>query len=174
MVITVGALEWRCPCGTQRLLQFYRLEQRAPWDTVPFTRKEVGICFYGSDFSEWGTFKDVPFFIIYLFIYLFRFLGLHLWHMDFPRLGVELELQLLDCAVATATATWDLSHIYYLHHSLRQHRILNPLSKARGQTCTLMDTSQVCNLLRHKGKSQVISIFWDSFNHLWPKGCGVF
>ena len=37
---------------------------------------------------------------IYLFIYLFCFLGLHLQHMEVPRLGVESELQLL----ATATA----------------------------------------------------------------------
>ena len=35
-------------------------------------------------------------------------LGPHLRHMEVPRQGVELELQLL--AHATATATWDLSH----------------------------------------------------------------
>ena len=29
--------------------------------------------------------------IFYLFIYLF-FLGLHSWHMELPKLGVELEL----------------------------------------------------------------------------------
>ena len=28
-------------------------------------------------------------------------------------------------------------------------QILNPLSEARHQTCTLMDTSQVCKLLSH-------------------------
>ena len=27
-----------------------------------------------------------------LFIYLFCFLGPHLWHMEIPRLGVKLEL----------------------------------------------------------------------------------
>ena len=31
---------------------------------------------------------------------------------------------------ATATATWDPSHVCELHHSSRQHRILNPLSRA--------------------------------------------
>ena len=31
-----------------------------------------------------------------------------------------------------------------LHHSLQQHQILNPLSKARDQTCNLMVTSQIC------------------------------
>ena len=35
------------------------------------------------------------------------FLVPHLWHMDVPRVGVKLELQLLS--YATATATWDLS-----------------------------------------------------------------
>ena len=44
--------------------------------------------------------KDINFFV---------FLGLHLEHMEFPRLGVELELQL--SAYATATVTPDLSHI---------------------------------------------------------------
>ena len=39
----------------------------------------------------------------------FFFLGLGLWHMEFPRLGVKLELQLL--AYITATPTWDLRHI---------------------------------------------------------------
>ena len=55
---------------------------------------------------------------------------LHLRHMEVPRLGVELELQLL--ASTTTTATWDLSHICNLHHSSPQcWRILNPLSESR-------------------------------------------
>jgi len=62
-------------------------------------------------------------------------------HMEVPRLGVETELQLP--AYTTATARLDLSHICNPHHSSWQHQILNPLSKARGQTCILMDTSQV-------------------------------
>ena len=55
--------------------------------------------------------------------------------------GVELELQLL--AYTTATAIPDLSRIYDLHHSSGQHQILNPLSKARDQTCMLKDASQI-------------------------------
>ena len=70
------------------------------------------------------------------------FLGLHLRHMEVPRLIVELELQLL--AYTTATAMRDLSRICYLHHSSRQHQILiNPLSEARDGTHILMDPSQV-------------------------------
>ena len=61
--------------------------------------------------------------------------------MDVPKRRVERELQLP--ASATGTATPDLSHIYNLYHSSRQHQSLNPLSKARDQTHIFMDTSQV-------------------------------
>ena len=75
------------------------------------------------------------------FFFFFSFLGLHLWHMDVPKLGVELELQLP--AFTTATATWDLSCICDLHHSSQLCWILNPLSEARDQTQILMDTSWI-------------------------------
>ena len=52
------------------------------------------------------------------------------------QLGVESELQLLACT--TATATQELSCVFDLHHSSRQHRILNPLSEARDRTCNLI------------------------------------
>ena len=61
--------------------------------------------------------------------------------MDIPRLGVELELQLL--AYATATATRDPSYICDLHHSSQQCQIPNPLIEARDQICILTDTSQI-------------------------------
>ena len=61
--------------------------------------------------------------------------------MEVPRLGVELELQLL--AYATATATPDLSHTCDLHHSSGQCQILNPLSEARDRTRNLMVPSQI-------------------------------
>ena len=57
--------------------------------------------------------------------------------MEVPRLGVESELQPL--AYPTATATSEPSCIYDLHHSSWKHRILNPLSKARGRTDILVD-----------------------------------
>ena len=74
-------------------------------------------------------------------ISLILFLGPHLRHKEFPRLGVESELQLP--AYATATAMWDPSHICNLHHSSRQGQILNPMSKARDQTRILMHISRV-------------------------------
>ena len=70
-----------------------------------------------------------------LIIYL-SLLGLHHQHLEVPRLGVESELYLP--AYTTATATWDASCVCNLHHSWQQCQILNPLSKARDQTCNLM------------------------------------
>ena len=50
-------------------------------------------------------------------------------HMEVPRLGVKLELSLP--AYTAATATQDPNLVCDLHHSSRQCRILNPLSKAK-------------------------------------------
>jgi len=55
-----------------------------------------------------------------------------------PRLGVKLELQLLD--YTTATATQDPSPACDLYYSSWQCQIPDPLSKARDQTHILMDT----------------------------------
>ena len=62
--------------------------------------------------------------------------------MEVPRLREESELQLL--AYTTAIALWDPSRIFNLHHSSGQHWVLNPLSKARDQTCIIMNTSWIC------------------------------
>ena len=62
--------------------------------------------------------------------------------MDVPRLRVQLELQLP--AYTTATAAWDPSHIWDLHHSSRQSQILNPPREARDRTHNLMVTIQIC------------------------------
>ena len=60
--------------------------------------------------------------------------------MEVPRLGVKLDLQ---PAYTTVTATRDPSHICDLHHSSRQCRILNPLSKARDPIHILTDTRRI-------------------------------
>ena len=80
--------------------------------------------------------------ISFLFSCFFFFsLWQHPWHMEVPRPGVKLELQLL--AYTTATETQDLSHNCDLHHSLWLCWIPNPLSEARDWTCVLMDTSWI-------------------------------
>ena len=91
---------------------------------------------------------------------MFAFLGLHLRHMEVPRLRVKEELQLPPCT--TATAMQDLSHVCDLHHSSRQCQILNPLNEARDGTCILMEASFVLNPLSHNGNS--CGIFINGIN----------
>ena len=92
----------------------------------------------------------------------FFFLGPHLRHMEVPRLGVKLELQL--SAYTVAIATWDPSQGSW------QHWILNPTSEARDRTHILMDTSQVRNPLSHNGNSfslflkTLFCVTWIHFN----------
>ena len=68
-------------------------------------------------------------------IYIFCFLGLHVRHMEVPRLGVESELHLLatvtDTATAIATSMQDTSCTCDLHNSSRQCQVPNPLIEAR-------------------------------------------
>ena len=56
--------------------------------------------------------------------------------MEVSRLRVKLELHLM--AYTTAAATPDPSLVCNLHHSSQQSWILNPLSKARDGTYSLM------------------------------------
>ena len=58
--------------------------------------------------------------------------------MEVPGLGVKSELQLK--AYTTASAMQEVSHIYDLHQSLKQHWILNPPREARDWIYILMDT----------------------------------
>ena len=52
---------------------------------------------HGNHYLQWGcVFKG------FLFFFCFCFSGLHAWHMEVPRLGVQLELQLLAYTTATA------------------------------------------------------------------------
>ena len=78
----------------------------------------------------------------FFFFFFFRFLRPYPRQMEVPRLGVELELQLL--AYTSATATQDPNHIRALPHHAPPCQTLNPLSEARDRTCVFMDTSWVC------------------------------
>ena len=81
---------------------------------------------------------------IHSIVFFWLFLGPHLWHMEVPRLGVNLTSELQLLAYTTATAMPDLSRISDLHHSSWQCRILNPLRRAGDQTRILTDASLVC------------------------------
>ena len=83
----------------------------------------------------------------------FVFLGLHLQHVDVPRLGVKLKLQLP--AYATATATPDGSEL----HLRPILQLLATLSEARDPTYILMGASRVRSLLSHKGNSSAFSMW---------------
>ena len=103
--------------------------------------------------------------------FFFCFSGMHPWHMEVPRLGVKLELQLQ--AYTTAIAAPDPSRICDLHSS-QQCWILNPLSEARVQTHILIYTSWVLNLLSHNGNSLYCAFISMSGIHLKKiyKTCG--
>ena len=97
---------------------------------------------------------------------MFFFLGVYLQYMEVPRLRDELELRFP--AYATATATLRLSLIWELCCSLQQRWILNPLSKAKYQTCIL--TMQVLYPLSHNGafffqESSHYSWLWSFFSN---------
>ena len=89
--------------------------------------------------------------------FLFFILWLYLQHTEVPTLGVKLEPH--PPAYTTTTAMPDLSHICDLHCSLWQCQILNLLSEARDQACILKYISQILNLLRHNGNSEVFLFF---------------
>ena len=84
-------------------------------------------------------------FFLFLFFFFFclflPFLGPLPWHMEVPRLEVELELQ--PPSYTTATAMRDPSCVCNLYHSSQQCWILNPLSKARDPTRNLMVLSRI-------------------------------
>ena len=109
---------------------------------------------YKEFFSLLEEVQSIPiksFVIIAVVVVFVVFLWQHPWHMEVPRLGVELELLLP--AYATATVMPDPSHVWDLHHSSQKHHILNPLSEARDQTFVLIDTSRVRNPLCCNGNS---------------------
>ena len=103
------------------------LYSRSPWPVIPYTSECIcpsqalspSLPFYLSSLATISLYEILNFFF-------FCFLGLHHWHVEVPKLGVELELQLPP--YPTATATQELSCICDLHRSSRQCQILNSLS----------------------------------------------
>ena len=93
-------------------------------------------------------------------LFFFFFLEPHPHHMEVPKLGVELELQLP--AYTTARAMQDPSCICDLHHSSGQCQILNPLREARDQTCNLTVPSRIsfhCTMMGTSGNHLLKCIY---------------
>ena len=109
-----------------------KLEQWFSTPISPITSKTTGIL---KSHSLWFSM------FLFYFIYLFCFFRATLSAYGSSQARVKSELQLPACA--TAIATWYLSHICNLHHSSWQHQISDLLSKAREQTCILMDASLI-------------------------------
>ena len=91
-------------------------------------------------------------------LFCFCFLGPRPWHMEVPRLGIDLELQ--TQADTTATEMPEPSLVSNLHYRLWQRWILNLMSQAGNQTCILMDTSRVLNPLSHNGNSNFLQFYF--------------
>ena len=88
------------------------------------------------------------------FFFFFFFLGLHLQHMEVPKQGVKLELQLPAYTTATAlTATQGPRSICDLSCSLQQCRIPHPLIRLGIETASTWTLCQVLNPWSHKGNS---------------------
>ena len=125
-------------------------------------------------------------------------LGLHLPHMEVPKLGVKSELPLPAYATATATATGtpDPSCVCDLHHGSRQRQILNPLSEARDRTASswtlvgfvnhwaMMRTPKISSSVKYLTKTSVYflsclffflctsSLFWRQALYFLFSCCG--
>ena len=69
--------------------------------------------------------RSVSLFSIIILLFLSFLWGLHPWHVEVLRLGVESELQLLACT--TVTATPDSSCICNLRPMLQLMATLDPL-----------------------------------------------
>ena len=103
-----------------------------------FQRHPQPHCPHHHVFKWKCTLCDMPLWVFFCLLVCF---GPYPWHIEVPRLGVKLELQLP--AYTTATAAPDLSLVCDLHRSSQQRRILNPLREARDPTHNLMVPSRI-------------------------------
>ena len=128
-------------CIVLNLIKVHSTNSLSPVNTsITYSIAQVGNFSHSAKFSQF-----------YFEMLLFFFLGPDPWHMEFPRLVVESQLQLPT--YAKATASWDPSLVCDLHHSSWPRQILNPLIEARDRACVLMDTSQICSPLRRDRNS---------------------
>ena len=86
--------------------------------------------------------------------------------MEVPRLGLQVELQLL--VYTTATTMQDPSCVYDLHYSSQQRWILNPHSKTRDRTPNLVVTSWIHFYCTAMGTPQMHSFAYNYLVVLAP------
>ena len=98
-------------------------------------------------------------FLFLLKLFISTSFGLFLWlhpkHMEVPRLGVESELQLPACDIATATQ--DPSFVCNLHHSSRQRRILKTRQERLVFRDPLFSEGLPCSCFRKDSSSTKLS-----------------
>ena len=109
--------------------------------TIINTKKSQHLCILAMCQTLHGDYLFIYLFI-YLFNYLFCLVGLN------PQQNVGSKARGLIGAIAAGLhhshSNTDPSCFCDLHHSSWQHRIADPLSKARDQTPILMDASWSC------------------------------
>ena len=85
--------------------------------------------------------------------------------MEVPRL--EVKSGVVAAGLCRATATQDPNHVCNLHYSSQQHWIPHPLSKARGWSHILLDTSWIRFWCTTMGTPK--NTFLKLTNYLWIK-----
>ena len=88
------------------------------------------------------------------FLFCFCFLGPHCGIWRFPGKG-----SIRSCSLQPMPQPHQ-HQIFDLHQSSRQCKICNPLSKARDQTCILMDAIQICFRWATVGIPLFFKIIW--------------
>ena len=135
-------------------------------DFIQITQTSFRLLYFSQRTLDYYLIHCIYFYFILLLLLFLVFLGLHLWHMEVPRLGVQSELQLLG--YTTATATPDPSRICNLNHSSRQRWILNTLSKARDWTHSLMVPRQIRLYCTMMGTPDSFYFSYSVFSSIFP------
>ena len=99
---------------------------------LSFSASFFTLCLHLHPLGLWITQPPTP---GHWSLFIFLFLGLHLWHVEVPGLGIESELQLQAYSIATAMP--DLSCVCNLCSSVWQHQVHNPRSNAKDRSCIL-------------------------------------
>ena len=103
-VAPIGPLAWEPPYAAGAALKRQKTKKKKKFCSSIVA--EISIGQHSSDAGQMGGF---------CFFFFFVILGLHLWDMEAPRLGVKLELQLP--AYPTDTEIQDLSTVCDQHYS---------------------------------------------------------